>query len=203
MSLLSIATFSQRFSKKMVISVTLWSIAYALVSTFLLNYFSGVVGESPIWLPAGIGLGVLLVFGLRCWPFIFIGATLGEMGGGHNLLMAMQLASGSVMSFVLADVLLKRYCRFNVRFEGLRDYGSLLLVSLLAAAISTTLNIQFLILGGLMSSEALTEVYKKWFTGDFFGMAFVTPILLVLHQPGMFSWPKQKKYFFAVALFAL
>ena len=195
--------FSPWFSKKPVMESIFWSITYAALSTFLLNYFSGVVGESPIWLPAGIGLGVLLVFGLRYWPFIFIGATLGEMGGGHNLLMAMQLASGSVMSFVLADVLLKRYCRFNVRFEGLRDYGSLLLVSLLAAAISTTLNIQFLILGGLMSSEALTEVYKKWFTGDFFGMAFVTPILLVLHQPGMFSWPKQKKYFFAVALFAL
>ena len=61
-----------------------WSIAYAGIATFLLNAFSGVVGESPIWLPAGIGLGVLLVFGLHYWPLVFIGATLGEMGGGHQ-----------------------------------------------------------------------------------------------------------------------
>jgi diguanylate cyclase (GGDEF)-like protein/PAS domain S-box-containing protein len=179
-----------------------WSIAYAGIATFLLNAFSGVVGESPIWLPAGIGLGVLLVFGLHYWPLVFIGATLGEMGGGHHVLLAMQLAAGSVLSFVLAAIILKRYFKFDVRFETLRDCASLFLVSFLAAAISSTLNIQFLILDGLIFPGNLMPIYKRWFTGDFFGLAFVTPILLVLHQPGIFSWPKQKQYLFIFSLLA-
>ena len=179
-----------------------WSIAYAGIATFLLNAFSGVVGESPIWLPAGIGLGVLLVFGLHYWPLVFIGATLGEMGGGHHVLLAMQLAAGSVLSFVLAAIFLKRYFKFDARFETLRDFASLFLVSSLAAAISSILNIQFLILDGLISPGNLMPIYKRWFTGDFFGLAFVTPILLVLHQPGIFSWPKQKQCLFIFSLLA-
>jgi PAS domain S-box-containing protein len=159
-----------------------------------------VASESPIWIPAGIGLGVLLVFGWRYWPFIFIGATMGEMGGGHSPFMAMQLAAGAVLSFVVAAVLLERYLKFNAHFETLRDYGLLLIVSLIAAVLSTTINIQLLIWGSFMLPDNVFPAYHKWFIGDFFGLAFVTPVILVLHRPWISIWSKQKIGWFIFSL---
>ena len=194
--------FSQWYSQKSIVKVALWTIAYAGIATFLLNYFAGAAGASPIWLPAGIGLGILLVFGLRYWPFIFIGATLGEMGGGHHLFMAAQLAAGSVLSFTFVAMLLKRHLQFNINLETLGDYARLLIVSLIGAFISTTINIQFLTWAELLPQAGLLSIYQHWFIGDFFGMAFITPIVLVAHQPWLSVWPKKKVAFFLLAFFA-
>ena len=191
----------QAYSKKSIFKALLWSIAYAGISTFILNSFTGVAGESPVWIPAGIGLGVLLTLGRRYWPFIFVAAVVGEMGGGHEWLMATQLAFGSVCGFLVAATILKRFTVFNPNLESLGDYLRLLLASVIAALISTSLNIQFLIWGGLMPLDNLDSVYQKWFTGDYFGMAFVAPALLILNG----TWPKSwtKKKFIVLSLFLM
>jgi len=149
------------YSKKSIFKALLWSIAYAGISTFILNSFTGVAGESPVWIPAGIGLGVLLTLGRRYWPFIFVAAVVGEMGGGHEWLMATQLAFGSVCGFLVAATILKRFTVFNPNLESLGDYLRLLLASVIAALISTSLNIQFLIWGGLMPLDNLDSVYGR------------------------------------------
>lgn len=188
------------YSKKSVIRVLFWSIAYVGISTFLLNYFSGSYRESTVWIPAGIGLGVLLVFGLRYWPFIFIAATFGEISGAHSALMAMQLATGSVLSFIVAAILLERYLKFDLYFESLQDYGRLLFASAIAATVSTSINTQMLVWGGLVASENLFPIYLRWFKGDLFGLAFVSPIFLVLNQSWLHIWTKQKKCWFIFSI---
>ncbi|MEI7621769.1 MAG: hypothetical protein WCJ51_04525, partial [Candidatus Moraniibacteriota bacterium] len=106
---------------------------------FILNYFSGVVGESVIWIPAGIGLGMLLVLGAQYWPFLFVGAAFGEMGGGHDLLMGMQLAFGGLLGCFAAYFLLARNFKFNLHLQSLGDYGRLLGASVVGATTATTL----------------------------------------------------------------
>ena len=184
------------------IKAALWAIAYAGICTFLLKSFTGVVGESPIWIPAGIGLGVLLSLGCRYWPFIFIGALVGEMAGGHTGFIAAQLAFGSVCGFLVAAVMLTRFTRFNPSLESIGDYIRLLLASLIAALISSSLNIQFLLWGGLISSDNLGPIYQKWFIGDYFGMAFFTPALLILSAPWPKSWDRKKSISLGLILVA-
>ena len=148
----------KEFTKSGVIAACAFAIAHALIAIFILKYFSGVVGESVIWIPAGISLGMLLVLGSQYWPFLFVGATLGEMGGGHDLLMGMQLAFGSLLGSFAALILLSRYSKFDLRLQTLSDYGRLFVVSLVGAVIATTLNIQFLIWDGLLTSGNLLMV---------------------------------------------
>ena len=185
------------------VKAALWSLAYAGICTFLLTYFSGAVGESPVWIPAGIGLGVLLTLGYRYWPFIFLAAVAGEMGGGHSVLMATQLAFGSVCGFLTATVILTRFTIFNPRLESIGDYMRLLVASAIAALISTSLNIQFLIWGGLMPLDNIGSVYQKWFTGDYFGMAFVAPVLLILSGEWPRSWSRKKTIYLCLLLLAV
>ncbi len=161
----------------------MWSVVYAVICAFLLKYFSGEAGATPVWIPAGIGLGVLLVYGYQYWPFILIGAIIGEMAGGFDFPMASLIATGSVSGFLVAVFILKKPLRFKAQLDSLVEYISLLVVSILAALISTSVNIQFLIWGGLLASSNFSPVFKSWFTGDFFGLAFITPILIILSKP--------------------
>lgn len=174
------------------------AIAQALISTFLLRYFSGVVGESVIWIPAGIGLGTLLILGWQYWPFIFIGTAIGEMSLDHSLLMAVLLAVGAMSGYLLTAFLLQRHFKFEKKILSLGDYGRLLVASFAGALLSTTINIQSLVWANLLSSEIVRDVYIKWFIGDFFGFAFITPILLVLTERWIQDWPKEKIIKFAI-----
>lgn len=61
----------------------IWLITVAAVT--LVYFISGVIGlefgavkpeTMPVWLPAGIGLGSLIIFGYRVWPGVFFGSLL-------------------------------------------------------------------------------------------------------------------------------
>jgi diguanylate cyclase (GGDEF)-like protein/PAS domain S-box-containing protein len=180
------------YTKKGVFYAVLAAIAQALISIFLLKHFAGVVGESVIWIPAGIGLGVLLIQGLQYWPFIYVGLTIGEMGGGHPLIMAMLLAAGALIGYFIVAALLRYYFKFDKSVQSLGDYGRLLVASFIGALVSTLINVQLLVWGSSLPSKISSDVYQKWFTGDFFGFAFITPILLVLSTRWIQDWPKEK-----------
>jgi len=179
----------------------LWCAIYAGTATFLLKHFSGAAGECPIWIPSGIGLGFLLIYGWRYWPVIFIGAILGEFGGGHTLFMSVCLATGALLGNAVAYTAL-RMARFDWQLLALKDFILLIVISALAAIVSTSINIEFLKMGDLLVGDAY-EVYAKWYIGDFFGMAFFTPVLLILRQPLISEWSIQKKTSFAIALLAM
>ena len=183
---------SESYTKRPVIAATLWSIAYAVICAFLLKYYSGEAGASPVWIPAGIGLGVLLIHGYRYWPFIFIGGIVGEMGGGHHFWMATLLAAGSTTGFLAAVFLLRKFLRFRGELDSLAEYLSLLFIGAIAALISTSINIQFLVWGNLLPANNFMPVFQKWFTGDYFGMAFVAPIIIIFSKPWGISSDKGK-----------
>lgn len=192
------------YTKQGVLIAILAAIAHAVISTFLLKHFSGVVGESVIWIPAGIGLGTLLVLGWQYWPILFVGATIGEMGGGHHVMMAMLIAGGAFIGYFVAIYLLLKVFKFDRHIQSLGDYARLIAASFIAATISTTINIVFLVQGGLLPVDALASVYQKWFIGDLFGFVFFAPIILVLSDSWIQGISKAKiTRFFAYLVIAL
>lgn len=182
----------KRYTQRGVTYAVLAAIAHAVISTFLLKSFSGVVGESVIWIPAGIGLGVILTIGWQYWPFIFVGATIGEIGGGHDLLMGSLLAAGAMLGCFVAAGLLQCYFRFDKNIHSLSDYWHLLVASFIGALVSSTINVILLVWANLLPLPMANEVYRQWFIGDFFGFAFVAPIILVLSERWIDTLPKAK-----------
>ena len=142
------------YTQKGVTYSVLAAIAQAAISTFLLKYFSGIVGESVIWIPAGIGLGVILTLGWQYWPFILIGAAIGEIGGGHDLLMGSLLALGAISGYFIVAILLQRYFKFDKHIQSLGDYWRLLAASFAGALFSTTVNVNLLVWGNSLVGES-------------------------------------------------
>lgn len=177
---------------------TIWCAIYAGTSTYLLQHFSGTTGGIPVWIPEGIGLAILLLYGWRYWPIIFIGAILGEMGGGYTFFVSVELAFGALLGSATAYTLLT-ITRFDQKLATLKDYILLIMISAFSALVSTYLNIGIFKLGGLNVGDSLT-IFTKWYLGDFFGMAFFTPVLLILCQSWNLNWSTQKKVSFYLSL---
>ena len=180
----------------------LWIVFYAGTSSFLINYFSGDFSENPIWIPAGIGLALLLIHGWRFWPVILIAATIGEMGGGHHFMKAVSFAFGLTTGNLLAYFLLQKL-GFNSRSLSFKDYFLLFLVGFLSAAYSSSIATFVLHTTSDISSDRLYSIFILWYLGDFFGVAFITPVILILFSSWINTWPTQKKISFIIVIAAL
>jgi len=54
-----------------------------------------------IWAPTGISLATLLIFGMRLWPGIFLGALLVNVITGAPLLVACGIAIGNTLEAIV------------------------------------------------------------------------------------------------------
>src|SRR5690348_17573149 len=97
---------------------------YAAARLGLLLQLPG-TNASPVWPPSGIGLAAVLLFGLRFWPGIALGAFLANL---HTLpptqagfLAAAAICVGNTLESVLAFLLLRRLVPAESPFDRPRD----------------------------------------------------------------------------------
>src|SRR2546423_12237028 len=64
---------------------------------------------SPVWPPAGIALGALLVFGYRTWPAIFVGAFLVNVTTAGNVTTSLVIAAGNTLEAICGAWLVNRF----------------------------------------------------------------------------------------------
>jgi integral membrane sensor domain MASE1 len=64
---------------------------------------------SAIWIPTGIAIASLLIFGYRVWPVNFIGAFLVNLTTQGSWLSSIAIASGNTLEGILAAQLIGRF----------------------------------------------------------------------------------------------
>ncbi|MCX2927106.1 MASE1 domain-containing protein [Streptomyces sp. NEAU-W12] len=149
---------------------------------------------SPIWPPTGVAVAALLVFGLRYWP----GIALGALG------VLLSLTSLTWRSFVIlagntaapvCGCLLLRAVGFRTDLARLRDGVALVFLGALAAMlVSSSVAAGLLISTGELPGAGFWEVWLAWWVGDAMGVLIVTPVLLVLHRlRGPWRWSRWKE----------
>src|SRR5438045_8605660 len=82
----------RRFSTLPAIGILIF--VYFIAGKFGLMLASLHVSASPVWPPAGIALGALLVLGYRAWPAIFIGAFFVNVMSEGNVVTSLAIACG-------------------------------------------------------------------------------------------------------------
>ncbi|MEJ1959553.1 MAG: MASE1 domain-containing protein [Nitrosomonadales bacterium] len=86
------------------------------------------------WPASGVALTALLIYGLRIWPAIFLGALLGN--GAAGFLPSMEISCGATIEAVVGVLLLRRFTDFDLSLGTIRDIFSLFAVAVFASAIS-------------------------------------------------------------------
>src|SRR3989449_2303339 len=122
---------------------------------------------SSAWPPTGVALATLLLFGVRFWPGIALGAFLLNWTSG---VPAAGIAAGNTLEAVTAVLLLRRVADFRPSLAGLRDVFALVtLAALVSPLVSATIGVLSLWASGMIERAAAGHLWFVWWSGDAMG----------------------------------
>src|SRR3954471_13200637 len=147
-----------------------------------LAYLNGAV--AALWPPAGLGLAVLFLYGVRLWPAIVIGdLLLGDYSTPLGTVLAQTV--GNTVAVVVAALLLRRLTGGRGGLDRVADVLALVACALVAAVVSAAFGPLSLLLGGVISADELGGVFRTWALGDAAGVLVVAPFVLTWATAGL------------------
>lgn len=131
-----------------------------------------------IWMPTGISLAAVLMFGFRIWPAIALGAFFANLITGAPIPVAVGISFGNTMEALVAAKILE-LVGFRNSLERLFDALALIVVAaLFSTTISATIGVISLILGGVITADVFKSTWIAWWTGDVLSNLVIAPFLL-------------------------
>ncbi|QIY72357.1 MASE1 domain-containing protein [Streptomyces sp. RLB1-33] len=141
---------------------------------------------TPLWPPTGVAVVVLLLWGLRMWPGIALGAFVVNVMLGPSILPVLAIAVGNTLAPVCAYLLLRRV-GFHAALDRLQDALALVFLGALGGMlISATLGSGVLVASGALAAHDFWPTWSVWWTGDAMGVLVIAPLLLAVRTV---RWP--------------
>ena len=135
---------------------------------------------SAVWPPTGIALAALLLWGYRLWPGILLGAFLVNITTPGSVATAFGIAAGNTLEALLGAWVINRYANGAKAFERARScFKFVLLAPILSTAVSATIGLTSLTLGGFAEWDQYLTIWFTWLLGDAVGALIVAPLLLI------------------------
>jgi signal transduction histidine kinase len=166
------------------ISVALVAIAYYGVGRIGLElaYLDGAV--AALWPPAGLGLAVLLLYGVRLWPGVVVGdLLLADFSTPLGTILGQTV--GNTVAVVAAALLLRRLTGGRGGLDRVADVLAFVACALVAAIVSAAFGPTSLRLGGVIAADELARVFRTWTLSDASGVLVVAPVLLTWATTGV------------------
>jgi signal transduction histidine kinase/ActR/RegA family two-component response regulator len=158
-------------------------------------YFFGLIhpSASAIWLPTGISIAALLLFGYRLWPAIFGGAFLVNVSTAGSLASSLGMAMGNTLEAVIATYLVNRFAGGRHAFVRPTDILTFaFLAALVSTTVSATIGVTSLTLGGHAPHAEFAAIWFTWWLGDAAGAMLVTPLLVLWYTDRDWNWKPAK-----------
>lgn len=137
---------------------------------------------SPVWPPSGIGLAAVLVFGLRAWPGIAIGAFLANLftlpPTPAGLCAASLIAAGNTSEAIVALLVLRRVVPSLQPFDRPHDLLCFLATTAGACVVASTVGATSLWLTGVIDEHLYARAWFTWWLGDSAGILVLTPAVV-------------------------
>jgi signal transduction histidine kinase len=165
-------------------SVALVAVTYYLAGRIglELGYLDGAV--TVLWPPAGLGLAVLFLYGIRLWPGIVIGdLLLADFSTPLGTVAGQTI--GNTLALVTAALLLRRLARGRGKLVRTGDVLALVLCAVVAALVSAAFGPTALRLGEVVTGDEFGRVFRTWALSDLSGMLVVAPAVLTWAATGL------------------
>lgn len=133
---------------------------------------------TPLWLPAGLDLAILYLFGLRLWPGVLIGDLVSLMDTGVPTGVLFGEVAANILAALVGAWLLRRLRHDHVRLREVRDVMAVGVVAPVVAVSSAVPGVGSLWLGGVVASADVAETVETWLLADLAGVLVVSPVLL-------------------------
>lgn len=165
------------------------------------NFLSG-LSKSMVffWPPVGFSLALLLLYGYRFWPAVFLGGLFQALLTGASAQAAAIFAAGSTVGPLTTTYILKQI-QFNNTMEKVRDVIGLIFVAL---PISSSLLATIVATARLLNHTITPEIYHMawlniWISDVLSNIIIAPPIILWLCQP-IYSKLKVKRIVESIGL---
>lgn len=167
-------------------------LAYVVFAKIGLSIYPVSGFASVVWPPTGIAIASLLLFGLKFWPAITLGAFVINFYSGASFFSASGIAVGNTLEAVVAVYLLQKL-NFNPLFEKIRDVVLIFIVAGAGATlISASVGVGSLYLAGTVPAHNVAQTWISWWVGDMLGATIFAPFILIWFKKG-FSNPLHRK----------
>ena len=159
---------------------------------------------TAVWPPTGMALAALLLLGTDVWPSVFVGAFFVNLLTAGGALTSIAIAAGNTLEAVLGAYLVNRYANGRRAFARAEDLVKFtVLVGGVSTAVSATIGVATLLLGGMADRHALWPVWLTWWLGDSVGAIVVAPVILLWAQQPRIAWRPARVVEGAVLLAAM
>jgi signal transduction histidine kinase len=147
-----------------------------------LAYLDGAV--AALWPPAGLGLAVLFLYGIRLWPGIVIGdLLLADFSTPLGTVLGQTV--GNTVALVCAALLFRRLVDGRGDLKRTLDVLALVVCALVAALVSAAFGPTSLRLGEVIPAGEFGRVFRTWTLGDASGVLVVAPAVLTWAAMGL------------------
>ncbi|MCW7480555.1 ATP-binding protein [Leptospira kanakyensis] len=180
----------KKFFKESILLISVF-ILYLVVGKLSLHLSSIDGYSTPVWPPAGLALGFVIIFGKRVWPALFLGAYFTNttyfptsetwieflISNPQNITISL----GNSSSAVLGAYFLKKYSDPNLNIFQVHE---LLVFFIFAgpvtAFIASTIGSFSLYYFKIIYFEFLFQTWLTWWMGDSIGIIIFTPLLILI-----------------------
>jgi PAS domain S-box-containing protein len=153
---------------------------------------------SPVWPATGIAIAFLLRFGIGLWPGLVVGSFIGLLQTGVGTWVATGEAAAALLEALTAVWLVRYWTSSEDPLSNARDVIYFcILAGGIATAISATVGVASLSLGGVVSWKSFGYHWGTWWLGDMMGALIIAPFLIIWTSPG--HWQLDRTTWFKTA----
>jgi class 3 adenylate cyclase/integral membrane sensor domain MASE1 len=154
---------------------------------------------SAVWPPSGLAFAALLLWGGRLWPGVFLGAFLVNITTQGSLATTLGIAMGNTLEALVGAWLVRRYASGSEVFARSADIFRFVPLAALSTALSATLGVAGLCLGGIADWSQYEAIWLTWWLGDLVSDLTIAPLVIIWGTRG-FSRLKTKEILEGVGL---
>src|SRR5438309_1675776 len=147
---------------------------------------------SPVWPPAGVALGALLVLGYRTWPAIFVGAFLVNVTTAGNFGTSLAIGAGNTLEALCGAWLVNRFAGGIDVFERSTDVFKFAFAAVASTVASPTIGVTSLALAGFADWPRYGAIWMTWWLGDAAGDLIFAPVVILWGIRPRWRWSGKK-----------
>jgi diguanylate cyclase (GGDEF)-like protein/PAS domain S-box-containing protein len=152
---------------------------YAVLAKLVLTVSSVNGNVTIFWVPGGLALAALLVWGWKYWPAVFLGAFAVGLMVNDPPAVSLFLAVGNTLETLFAFWLFHKFLGDKLNLRQPRDFFYLALVAAASAVMSAVIGPLTLFMSGDLSWQSISGNILHWWQADTLGIVLGTPLFLI------------------------
>ncbi len=186
-----------------------WVVVLGLVAVYVVTARLGLLLALPpekkataVWVPSGIALAAVLLYGRRLWPGIWLGAFLANLWDysdpanafslAAHVAVSSGIATGSTLQALAGSALLRRLVGPGSPFERTSNAFAFAGVAMVMCLVAATFGVASLYLAGFAPVKALSFIWWTWWLGDMTGVLTAGSLILAWSRPPTFAWEPRR-----------